>query len=92
MFCEEAMLKIYGSMLCPDCVACCKALDAAGIGYTFFDFADDLRNLKEFLKLRDTWDAFEDARLQGYIGIPCIVDEEGKVSLDWLCYVSQDKA
>ena len=23
-------MKIYGSMLCKDCVACCAALDAAG--------------------------------------------------------------
>ena len=47
------MLKIYGSMLCPDCVACREELDAAGVAYEYLDFADSLKNLKEFLKLRD---------------------------------------
>ena len=27
-------MRIYGSMLCPDCVECCKDLDAAGTSYS----------------------------------------------------------
>ncbi len=34
------MLKIYGSMLCKDCVACRKDLDNAGVAYEFLDFAE----------------------------------------------------
>ena len=86
------MLKIYGSMLCPDCVDCCKDLDQAGICYEFLDFADHLKNLKEFLALRDAEAIFDSAREQGSIGIPCIVDEEGSVSLSWDQYVTQAKA
>lgn len=85
------MLKIYGSMLCPDCVKCREALDAAGVEYEYLDFSDSLRNLKEFLKLRDTHPVFEPVKAGGYIGIPCIVDGEA-VTLDWSSYVSQDKA
>ena len=77
------MLKIYGSMLCPDCVKCREDLDRAGIEYEYLDFSEDLRNLKAFLKLRDTEAVFEDARREGYIGIPCILREEGSLTLSW---------
>lgn len=86
------MLKIYGSMLCPDCVKCCEDLKAAGVEFEFFDFADKLSNLKEFLAIRDKSDLFDSVREVGSIGIPCIVDEEGCISLDWSGYVDQAKA
>ena len=77
------MLKIYGSMLCPDCVKCREDLDRAGVEYEYLDFSDSLKNLKEFLALRDGSALFEEIRAEGKIGIPCILDEEGKVSLTW---------
>ena len=85
------MLKIYGSMLCPDCVRCRQDLDAAGVAYEYLDFADSLKNLKEFLRLRDGEPIFAAAKEGGFIGIPCIVDGE-EVLLDWSRYVSQDEA
>ena len=75
-------MVIYGSMLCPDCVDCCRDLDTAGIAYTFCDFSDDLVHLKAFLKLRDTMPIFEDARRNGRIGIPCLVQDDGTVTLN----------
>ena len=86
------MLKIYGSMLCPDCVECCNVLEKAQIPYVFLDFRDDLRHLKEFLSLRDTQDIFSEVKMSGRIGIPCIVFEDGGIVLDWEEYVSQDKS
>lgn len=86
------MLKIYGSMLCPDCVQCCDDLNKAGVEYTFLDFSESLINLKEFLKIRDHSELFDDAREEGKIGIPCIVACDGSVTLEWDSYVSQDKA
>jgi len=86
------MLKIYGSMLCPDCVLCCEELTAAGVVYEFHDFADSLGNLKEFLAIRDNSELFDSARRERKIGIPCIVEDGGAVSLSWDAYVSQDKA
>ena len=76
-------MLIYGSMLCPDCVECCKDLDAAGKAYTFCDFSDDLAHLKAFLKIRDSEPVFEAVKQEGKIGIPCLVDESGAVSLTW---------
>lgn len=81
------MLKIYGSMLCPDCVRCREELDRAGVEYEYLDFSDSLKNLKEFLSIRDSSDLFEDVRASGSIGIPCLVDEDGTVKLDWEGYL-----
>ena len=77
------MVKIYGSMLCKDCVQCREDLDQAGVCYEYLDFSQDLRNLKEFLTIRDGNPMFDTVREAGGIGIPCIVKEDGSVTLDW---------
>ena len=74
---------VYGSMLCPDCVQCRKELDEAGVAYEYLDFSENLRNLKEFLAIRDVNPLFDSLRQDGKIGIPCIVREDGSVTLDW---------
>ena len=83
------MLKIYGSMLCPDCVQCREDIDNACVEYDYLEFSESLKHLKEFLVLRDNNAVFEDVRKDGRIGIPCLVDEDGNVSLSWDEYVSQ---
>ena len=77
------MLKIYGSMMCPDCVQIREDLDKAGVAYEYKDFADSLLNLKEFLALRDSEAVFEEVKAGGKIGIPCVVRPDGTVTLDW---------
>lgn len=77
------MIKIYGSMLCPDCVQCRRELDDAGVAYEYLDFSENLKNLKEFLGIRDGNPVFDPIRADGKIGIPCILREDGTVSLDW---------
>jgi len=77
------MLKIYGSMLCPDCQNCRADLDKKQIPYEYLDFGRDLKALKEFLALRDGSPLFDEAREKGSIGIPCIVREDGSVTLSW---------
>lgn len=77
------MLKIYGSMLCPDCVQCREELDAAGVEYLYCDIGEDLRTLKEFLKLRDSDPMYDAVREAGSIGIPTILLPDGTVTLAW---------
>ena len=77
------MLKIYGSMLCKDCVDCAADLQKANVEFLFCDFADSLIYLKEFLKIRDENSLFDSVREKGSIGIPAIVKEDGSVTLDW---------
>ena len=81
------MLKIYGMMICPDCVACCSDLEKANVEYEFLDFSKETQNLKEFLKLRDNSSLFDKARAEGSIGIPCIVREDGTLTLSWEEYM-----
>lgn len=81
------MLKIYGSMLCPDCVKCREDLYRAGVEYEFLDFAENLKNLKAFLAIRDGNPLFDDIRKEGKIGIPCLLEEVGTVTLDWEEYM-----
>ena len=81
------MLKIYGSMLCPDCVKCREDLDRAGVEYEYLDLSQDLKNLKEFLKLREE-PLFNEIRKAGSIGIPCIRREDGSITLDWAEYLN----
>lgn len=77
------MIRIYGSMLCSDCVKCREELDSAGVSYEYLDFSACLKNLKEFLKIRDENPVFEPVRAEGKIGIPCIQREDGSITLDW---------
>ena len=77
------MLSIYGSPLCPDCRECKENLDAHGVEYEYVDITQSMRNLKAFLKLRDSLPVFEPAKEHGAVGIPAIVREDGSVTLDW---------
>ena len=81
------MLKIYGSLLCPDCVQCKNDLTAAGVEFEYLDFSENLGNLKAFLSIRDTDTQFAEIKERGSIGIPCILEEDGTVSLDWQKYM-----
>ena len=80
------MLKIYGSMLCPDCVQCRADLDKAGVAYEYLDFSESLLHLKEFLALREN-PIFDTIRSEGKICIPCLVKEDGTLSLTWEEYM-----
>lgn len=82
------MLKIYGSLLCKDCVACKAAFEEKGIAFEFHDFREELSALKEFLKIRDSSPLFDEIKKEGRIGIPCIIREDGSVSLSWEEFVS----
>lgn len=77
------MLKIYGSMLCKDCVECVADLKKSNVEFEFCDFADSLLYLKEFLKIRDENSLFAEVREKGSIGIPAIVKADGSICLDW---------
>lgn len=78
------MVKIYGTILCPDCVQTKRLYAAHHIPFEFCDFGISTQNLKDFLKIRDdqkNCHLFDSVREQGGIGIPCIVLEDGTVTL-----------
>lgn len=83
------MFKIYGSEMCPDCVACKLNFDTYGIEYEFIDINKRLRDLSDFLKLRDTDPVFDHCKEIGDIGLPALVREDGSVFLSWDKYLKE---
>lgn len=78
------MIKIYGTILCPDCVAIKRLYASNHIPFEFYDFGISTQNIKDFLKIRDDQkykSLFDPVRENGGIGIPCIVLEDGTVTL-----------
>ena len=75
------MIKIYGMKTCPDCVQVEEKVKGDS-RYQVIDIGEHVRNLKEFLRLRDNHPAFDRARKAGYAGIPCFVLDDGTVTLD----------
>ena len=81
------MLIIYGSDLCPDCIQCKADLDKAGIAYEYRPITENLPYMKEFLSLRDKESVFTQVKEVYKIGIPCILQPCGTVSLTWEQYL-----
>lgn len=75
------MIKVYVMSTCPDCVAV-KAMAKNDPRFELIDIGEHVRNLKEFLRLRDHNPAFEEIRRNGYVGIPCFVREDGSVTFE----------
>lgn len=83
------MITVYTSPLCPDCRECRVNFEAHGIEYEAVDITESMKNLKAFLKLRDTLPAFDGCREKGSVGIPAIFGEDGSVTLDWEGYLGE---
>lgn len=81
------MLIIYGYDQCPDCIQCKADLDKAAVTYEYRSIAENLLFLKEFLVIRDKEAVFAPVREAGKIGIPCILEEDGSVRLEWDQYL-----
>ncbi|CCY84160.1 putative uncharacterized protein [Prevotella sp. CAG:1185] len=73
------MIKIYVMSTCPDCTDV-KAQVKGNDKYEVIDIGEHVRNLKEFLKLRDKNPAFDVMKRVGAVGIPCFVLEDGTVT------------
>lgn len=77
------MLTVYGITSCITCREMKEAFDKAGVPYRYKNFNDNIQNLKEFLRLRDSLSLFDEVKRRGGIGIPCLVEDDGTVTLDW---------
>lgn len=78
---EVKMPKVYGSMLCPDCVEAKEYFEKVNYKYEFINITESMKNLKEFLSLRDNRKEFDDVKKLGYIGIPAILTDDNKIIL-----------
>lgn len=75
------MVKVYVMETCPDCTRV-KQVAAGNPDFQIIDIGEHIRNLKEFLRLRDTRSEFDDARRGGYAGIPAFLMPDGTVTFD----------
>lgn len=73
------MIKIYGMDTCPDCSYLFDQIK--GGEFEYINIGEHVKNLKEFLAIRDNNPLFDDCREKGSAGIPCFVFEDGRVSL-----------
>lgn len=74
------MIKIYVMNTCPDCTSVIKQAKDNN-RYQVIDIGKHVLNLKEFLRLRDANPVFDEAKVEGFVGIPCFVLEDGTVTL-----------
>ncbi|WP_427170981.1 glutaredoxin [Fusobacterium nucleatum] len=75
------MSKMYGSLLCPDCIEAQEYFKKINYKYEFINITESMENLKEFLYLRDTSKEFDEIKDLKYIGIPCILTDDNKIIL-----------
>lgn len=75
-------MKLYGSVLCPDCVDAFDILKEKNIDYDYVDINESMKTLKEFLKLRDNRDEFKEIRENSNVGIPCFLFDDGSIIFD----------
>ncbi len=74
------MIKIYSTNTCPDCINIEKQVKGNN-KYEIINIDSHVRNLKEFIKIRDNSPVFDEAKSKGFIGIPCFVLEDGTITL-----------
>ena len=74
------MIKMFVMHTCPDCEYVEKQVEG-NPDFEVIDIGKHVRNLKQFLDLRDSNPAFDEAKAIGDVGIPCYVREDGSVTL-----------
>lgn len=74
------MIKMFVMKTCPHCEYVERQVEG-NPEFQAIDIGQHVRNLKQFLDLRDRNPAFNEAKRIGDIGIPCYVLEDGSVTL-----------
>lgn len=75
------MIKVYVMETCPHCTYVEKQIEG-NPRFEIIDIGTHVRNLREFLALRDSNPAFVEAKKVGDIGIPAYLLEDGSVTLN----------
>lgn len=75
------MIKVYGMDTCPDCINVHLQVKD-NPNFKIIDIGKNIKDLKEFIRLRDTSPIFDECKVNGSIGIPCFVREDGSITLN----------
>lgn len=74
------MIKIYGLPTCPYCDYVEKQIEGDN-RFKYINIGAHVRNMSEFIHLRDTRKEFDHSKAIGDIGIPCFLLEDGTITL-----------
>ena len=83
------MTKVYVMSTCPDCFEV-KTKLSGNPDFEIIDIGEHVRNLKAFIRLRDSSPAFDSIKADGSIGIPCFVSEDGRISFDTEAFIPEE--
>ena len=75
------MIKVYVMQTCPDCTQI-KKIAETDSRFQIIDIGEHVKNLKEFLRLRDSRSEFADVKTSGSVGIPCFLMEDGSIQFE----------
>lgn len=75
------MIKVYVMQTCPDC-AQIKKMAGTDNRFEIIDIGEHVKNLKEFLRIRDSRPEFTEVKKSGSVGIPCFLMEDGSVQFE----------
>lgn len=74
------MIKVYGLPTCPYCDYVEQQIEGDS-RFKYINIGAHVRNLSEFIHLRDTRKEFDHSKAIGDIGIPCFVLDDGTITL-----------
>ena len=78
----KTMIKIYGMPTCPYCDYVHEQIKGREDEFVYINIGENIRNMSEFTRLRDTNPVFDRMKAIGDVGIPAFVFEDGRVSID----------
>ena len=76
------MIKIYGMPTCPYCDYIHEQIKGRENEFRYINIGENIRNMSEFMRLRDKSPAFDHSKEIQDVGIPAFVFEDGRISLD----------
>ena len=76
------MIKIYGLKTCPYCDYIKEKIVGQEDKFQYIDIGTHVRNMHEFMDLRDNRPEFDHSKEIGDIGIPAFLLEDGSITLD----------
>lgn len=73
---------LFYAQQCPDTAPFVAELKRLNIEYEAVEVLSNLANFKRFLRLRDTQAIFDQAKQQGYAGLPALLLADNRVILE----------
>ncbi|MEE3488333.1 MAG: hypothetical protein VZT48_09575 [Bulleidia sp.] len=76
------MIKVYGMPTCPYCDYVHEQIKDRTEEFQYISIGENIRNMSEFINLRDNSPVFDHCKEIGDVGVPAFVFEDGRISID----------